>query len=277
MTNFELTNAICEEIRREYRVPSIPFSLEEGEPSLTGSKVGGIPYLPKGAKWPVDEKGAPLQFLAQIDCAQLTALPDHPHTGLLQQILAAEESSGCQFGANQTRHHAVIYHETVDSSVTAADIPLPELPQEDCSPLERGPFRILFGAPVEQGITPGDFRFDHLFVQKWNQRKPDEPIERDWDVFELLDEDDDADDLFGYIGEDVPRHQLGGYPYFTQADPREVQHGDLDTLLFQLDSDTRGREFFICWGDCGVANFFIAKDALKRRDFSQVMYNWDCG
>ena len=62
MTNFELTNAICEEIRREYRVPSIPFSLEEGEPSLTGSKVGGIPYLPKGAKWPADEKGAPCNF-----------------------------------------------------------------------------------------------------------------------------------------------------------------------------------------------------------------------
>ena len=158
MTNFELTNAICEEIRREYRVPSIPFSLEEGEPSLTGSKVGGIPYLPKGAKWPVDEKGAPLQFLAQIDCAQLTALPDHPHTGLLQFFIGADEMFGCDFGAMKTRNYAVIYHETVDSSVTAADIPLPELPQEDCSPLERGPFRILFGAPVEQGITPGDFR-----------------------------------------------------------------------------------------------------------------------
>ena len=126
-------------------------------------------------------------------------------------------------------------------------------------------------------MTPGDFRFDSLFVQKWNQQKPDEPIEAAWDVFELLDEADDADDLFGYGDEDTPRHQLGGYPYFTQSDPREMAHSDLDTLLFQLDSDTRGREFLVCWGDLGVANFFLSKDALQRRDFSQVMYNWDCG
>lgn len=62
MTNFELTNAICEEIRAEYRTPCLSFSLEEGEPGLTGSKVGGTPYLPKGTKWPVDEQGYPCGF-----------------------------------------------------------------------------------------------------------------------------------------------------------------------------------------------------------------------
>lgn len=276
MTNFELTNAICEEIRAEYRTPCLSFFLEEGEPGLTGSKVGGTPYLPKGARWPVDEQGIPLRFLAQIDCAQLIALPDYPHAGLLQFFIGTDEMFGCDFGAMKSKNYAVLYHETVDPSVTAADISLTE-PQEDYSPLEKGPFRIVFGAPVDQGITPGDFRFDSLFVQKWNQKKPDEPIEKGWDVFELLDEDDDEDDLFGYGNEDVPHHQLGGYPYFTQADPRETQHGDLDTLLFQLDSDTRGREFFVCWGDLGVGNFFINRDDLKRRDFSRVMYNWDCG
>ena len=277
MTNFELTNAICEEIRAEYRTPCLSFFLEEGEPGLTGSKVGGTPYLPKGTRWPVDEQGVPLQFLAQIDCTQLIALPDYPHAGLLQFFIGTDEMFGCDFGAMKSKNYAVLYHETVDTSVTAADIPLPEPPEEDCSPLEKGPFRIVFGVPVDQGMTPGDFRFDPLFVQKWNQQKPDEPIEKGWDVFELLDEDDDEDDLFGCGGEDVPHHQLGGYPYFTQADPREIQHGDLDTLLFQLDSDTRGREFLICWGDLGVGNFFINREALKRRDFSRVLYNWDCG
>jgi len=26
-----------------------------------------------------------------------------------------------------------------------------------------------------------------------------------------------------------------------------------------------------------VGNFFINREALKRRDFSRVLYNWDCG
>lgn len=32
----------------------------------------------------------------------------------------------------------------------------------------------------------------------------------------------------------------------------------------------------IMWGDCGVANFFIHPDDLKNKDFSKVLYNWDC-
>ena len=32
----------------------------------------------------------------------------------------------------------------------------------------------------------------------------------------------------------------------------------------------------IMWGDVGICNFFISPEALKRRDFSRVLYNWDC-
>ena len=75
-----------------------------------------------------------------------------------------------------------------------------------------------------------------------------------------------------------PFHQLGGYPYFTQNDPREEnpEYKDFDTLLFQLDSDFSGKKDLVLWGDSGIANFFINREALKRRDFSQVLYNWDC-
>ena len=68
------------------------------------------------------------------------------------------------------------------------------------------------------------------------------------------------------------------YPYFTQEDPR-INAGELaglDVLLFQLDSDMQDRKDLVLWGDCGVANFFISREALRRRDFSRVCYNWDC-
>ena len=57
--------------------------------------------------------------------------------------------------------------------------------------------------------------------------------------------------------------------FFTQSDPRSVDDGEI--LLFQLNSVKD-----IMWGDAGVANFFIDREALKNRDFSHVMYNWDC-
>jgi uncharacterized protein YwqG len=30
------------------------------------------------------------------------------------------------------------------------------------------------------------------------------------------------------------------------------------------------------FGDVGVANFFITEEDLKKKDFSKVIYNWDC-
>ena len=30
------------------------------------------------------------------------------------------------------------------------------------------------------------------------------------------------------------------------------------------------------WGDVGVCNFFIHPQDLAKRDFSKVLYNWDC-
>ena len=70
----------------------------------------------------------------------------------------------------------------------------------------------------------------------------------------------------------IEGHKLGGYPNFTQADPRE--DGQDHVLLVQFDSDTR---LGLMWGDVGIANFFIRPAELKARDFSRAAFNWDCG
>jgi uncharacterized protein YwqG len=67
-------------------------------------------------------------------------------------------------------------------------------------------------------------------------------------------------------------HKIGGYAYFTQSDPREyIKDSETSILLFQMDTDDE-----IMWGDAGVANFFINSADLINKDFSRVMYNWDC-
>ena len=94
----------------------------------------------------------------------------------------------------------------------------------------------------------------------------------DMNAYQYLD-DEDYDALYEL---DNSGHWLLGYPFFTQYDPRGAYKTHYyDTLLFQMDSD--GDEIdYVLWGDCGVANFFINKEDLKKKDFSSVWYNWDC-
>ena len=105
--------------------------------------------------------------------------------------------------------------------------------------------------------------------EKYGKQYEGEPL------YQILD-DETYDKLIGECSEGG--HWLLGYPYFTQTDPREYeeQYRYYDTMLFQLDSDYGDDGDYIMWGDSGVANFFINQEDLKKRDFSKILYNWDC-
>ena len=72
-------------------------------------------------------------------------------------------------------------------------------------------------------------------------------------------------------------HCIGGYPTFTQWDPRGVydDFAGHTTLLFQLDSD-QAEGIDIMWGDMGVGHFFVEPERLAALDFSSVLYDYDC-
>ena len=257
-------------------------TLEVGEPGLTDSKMGGTPYLPRGEAWPEDSEGVPLQFLAQIDCTQLKDLPDFPHAGLLQFFIGTDDVYGADFDDQIAQlGYQVFYRETVDPSVTPADVALPRPSdgRERYTPLGDRPCRIVFGPPQTQELPEGDRLFEKLFIQAWNQRRPEKPLNSIWDFYGLFPREERDYDIFTLESELKTGHRMDGYPFFTQNDPRseDIDYREFDTLLFQLDSEMRDRRELVCWGDLGVGNFFIHRDALKRRDFSRVLYNWDCG
>ena len=278
MTDRELAKEIWEEIHREHQEPVMRFTLEPGEPGLLESKVGGTPYLSREMPWPVDSAGVPMNLLAQVDCLELAELPDFPHTGLLQFFIACNDVYGLNFeDMTAADGFRVLYHKAADASVTAREVldkrpPLPE-DSECCTPLENGPCRIRFTPAAVQKMSQGDYQFNKLFVEKWNRRRPDALIKYIWEI------SDDLSSLYEEMDPDQsPWHQMGGYPYFTQTDPRwDGKYPDLDVLLFQLDTQSwEGPPFLVLWGDCGVGNFFINREALKKCDFSRVGYTWDC-
>ena len=282
MTDTQLAKEICSEIRAAHKKTCLPFTLEVGEPGLTDSKMGGTPYLPRGEAWPEDSEGVPLQFLAQIDCTQLKDLHDFPHAGLLQFFVGTDDVYGADFDDQIAQlGFQIIYRETVDPTVTAESVavPRPSDGKECDTPLGDQPCRIVFGPVQNQDIPDGDCRFEKLFIQAWNQRRPEKPLNSIWDFYGLFPREERDYDIFTLESELKTGHRMDGYPFFTQNDPRseDIDYREFDTLLFQLDSEMRDRRELVCWGDLGVGNFFIHREALKRRDFSRVLYNWDCG
>ena len=279
MSELELAKQIAAEVVAAHSQPVIRFTLDQsGEPGIFESKVGGTPYLPRDMAWPLDSKGFQLGLLAQINCAELEGLPDFPHTGLLQFFIALDDVFGADFDDQVSqKDFRVLYHETVDTSVKAEEVlakktvpPIPEKDLEYYTPLG-GAYGIRFAPPAVQHISESDCWAWEAFLQKWNELHGTD-FKHSWDYYKAtkITREFPAPEGKG------PWHQLGGYPYFTQEDPRPEKYEDLDVLLFQLDSDGAGKKDLVLWGDCGIANFFINREALRRRDFSRVCYNWDC-
>lgn len=271
--------------------------------ALWSSKVGGIPYLPTDEEAPRTSKGEKLTFIAQINFSEVPAIDDFPKKGLLQfwaiknnlaedyaEILPEEQRKIFieQYNAMIDDDQEKIDDESLNMIFQAAS-------EEDWVGIathvpttKQDQFRVIYYADINpnQSRSAEDFNNDILLTF-------DDEIMEAAMQFDLRQEHmypvdyrfeknyGKADDDFGiYLEMGLPAagHKLGGYPDFTQTDPRGEYAGafrSYDTLLLQLDGD---EEFglFYSYGDTCVGNFFINKDKLKKLDFSDILFNWDC-
>jgi len=237
----------------------IKAKLEDGL-SLRQSKFGGLPYLPKDVKYPQDSQGQTMFLLAQLNFVEIPKLELFPESGILQFYISSGNDiyGACFEDLAKQESFRVLYFPNVvhDESMLITDFSfLPEfamLPmQKSCSltfKLQQAP------------MSAVDYQFEPVIL---GQKAPEI-------TEELL-------KIYGEYEKHFPStgHKLGGYPYFTQHDPRhnEKYKAENYALLFQMDTDN---EADIMWGDCGVGNFFIQSQDLRKHDFSRVLYNWDC-
>ncbi|MGO1068460.1 YwqG family protein [Lysobacter sp. CA199] len=237
----------------------------------TISKVGGRAYWAAGRDYPRDARGQPMFLLAQINLAEPPKMPGYPERGLLQFFISGDDYYGAALdhahGADRMQALAqqtgfrVVYWPDASAPALA---PPPAQAGKDSLPLDPDkPRRMRFSADHESiGINDAGLAkvlgggVDGL-IERYSSEHPD-----DRSTTEEL-----GDELADHLQR--TGHKLGGYPDFTQSDPREAS--DRRVLLFQLDSDDA-----MMWGDSGIANFFIDPDDLARADFSRVSYHWDC-
>lgn len=244
--------------------PRLAIALEPmPSDDLLASKVGGRAYWPEGHDYPRGGNGEPLFLLAQIDFSTAPKLAGYPDSGLLQFFIANDDQYGADFDAGPAQASQKDFRVVYWPAPLAAPGPsmMPASTGETYLPMDpHKPRRMRFTAGSET-MGAGDVGIAAILGQDVY------PLAEEYAERHGLPEDDVVDALYTHLAR--TGHKLGGYPYFTQEDPRRAD--DPRVLLLQLDTDDE-----MMWGDAGVANFFIHPDDLARRDFSRVMYNWDC-
>lgn len=219
------------------------------------SKFGGDPYFPKNEAYPVDEGSAPLGFLAQINFEQVPCLKNYPKTGILQFYAGLEAGVAISDDEFKQSGYRVIYFENVeaDESKLVSDFSFAESARDEL-PVSSDS-KLLFTKDT-QIMPPCDFRFEQVLDRGSCSSTGSGLLEY-------------------YDMSDSSGHRIGGYPAFTQEDPRPLFSENLTELLLQVDTDgDPGPD--VMWGDAGVGNFFISEEDLKNKNFNKVFFTWDC-
>lgn len=226
---------------------TVPYSSVAYTSDISRSRIGGAVI----GTAPLDSEGKPMAMLCAVYCSDVKGVPDFPEKGLLRFFVSDNDMMGADFdNPTSQKDFKVIYTEREN---------LPEIPAKvpECLPMLNGPVGLSF-SPAKGPMTSDDDRFDEEF------RKVLADIITDGTTYN--------NGLWERFYSEGSR--IGGYPHFCQYDPRadRTRYGKYDTLLLQIDSD----DSHIMIGDLGVMNFFIEREKLRKRDFSDVLYWWDC-
>lgn len=266
--------------------PVIKLEPKRGEDlSVFESKLGGIPYMPADFEYPKGKsgifEGRPLRLLAQLNFEKLPHIENFPQKGILQ-FFCSDDDEDSTYGLNFDSPivqdgFRVIYHENIiaDESRLMPKESMPAFTTDMGNFPFDGEFLLEPKETESCPISSGDHRFEKLLLKILCEISGKEYE----NIYEIGGEEEELCEKL-YEMRSFEQTCIGGYPFFTQDDPRGFNEeiADYDILLFQCASFFEGDAGDeIMWGDMGVGNFFISEKDLKNLDFSKVAYNWDCG
>ena len=265
---FGNTNGVREEVIRANGHLQRDTSLPMTEIRLPAPNDGNLSRLGGAAvdqTPPFDSTGKPMKLLAAIWCSEVRGVPHFPERGVLRFYIADNALYGIDFDhPTEQKDFRVLYDENEDGYDTA---------QRDDDDLSESfpiphvlPIRL---SPAFGSIRSTDYRFDKALSAALAKVGVDSLSEEESDYI--------------YAQNTYAGHRIGGYPCFEQFDPRDDNPAwqSYDTLLLQIVShtmtDEKGKDRnLIMFGDEGGCQFFISSEKLKNRDFSDILFWWDC-
>lgn len=228
------------------------FNRGTGDPlTVWQSKIGGNPYFPKTAAYPVDpDIGKAMPLLMQINCAEVPPIAgfDFPQVGILQFYLGFEPADA----SDTPGKYRVLYFPEIstDSDDLITDFSFIE---------GQGTIREIY--PEVYPITFSVSR--DLF---WESRYG-EDIDSPEELAALCDEFDDWIGDYDYEqGTGQRGSKLGGYVDF-HSDTNEIAERANGRLLLELVHPSCSDDSFL---------FFIPDEQLRDRDFSDVEFSFVC-
>ena len=269
-------NELADKIKNLSKCDYYQIELESNcSPDIFDSKLGGLPYWTPDRVYPVNSKGEKLVLFAQINFDKENVDEPLPKNGMLQFYIADDLLMGADYD-DQTKQNnfRVIYHENIDYNITKDSIKNFNIPNTNEKTVKYNPIlkecKINLKKEIDH-VSFSDIRFDKYFTIAYKEIY-NKDLKNEDTYFKILN-DEEREKLDEKLEPNYPKHKMLGYSYFTQEDPRyNKKYIDYDTLLLQIDSDGK----YVMWGDVGIGNFFISKKSLLEKDFSNVLYNWDC-
>ncbi len=257
MTNLEkiqLCQKIVNQIQEESRRPVCRLRLTREAFFVTGSHLGGVPYVPHDGQIPVDNEGNQLWLCAQINFAQMPHMDGFPESGLLQIFL--EDWHFGDFGLEEGPFPAqdywrAVYYSEIDETVSMEEcegkmtVPWAEAKRSnmprpanrfDLKDIEEGqdylwrcpdvPLKVSFQSAEQEAVNDEDFRFERLFAAALTACLPDgDP--REFMPYVLEGETPQEQEALDKIRRQMKGGgcKLGGYPNYLQDDPRLYDEG----------------------------------------------------
>lgn len=235
----------------------------EGIPEIGGSKVGGLPDVDPEFRWPIF-KDVPLEFIAQINCANLHS-EVLPNTGLLQFFY---DNRHCGGSLKDRGFILVHYIEKLGNISTAQH---PSVEKKRC-----------FGL-LSNKILPRTYRESKISFQKAISLPDLDELPKQ--LRELFDDGDVLSDAYCDLKGTLSEQrfiQVVGYPNPVQYDgiadriSRLFGKGSSEDweMIFEI-SDSKCTDMM--WGDAGRLHFFVYKEDIKNRNFSDAWMEFQCG
>ena len=178
---------------------------------LWQSKFGGLPYFPKCIQYPTDSKGQAMFLLAQINFMETPKLESFPEKGILQFYISngSDLYGACFENPAKQDDFKVLYFPEVNEDENFVVTEFDFLPKPDMLPMEK---QSSLAFNLKHAPLPAvDYQFVPIILNLDPKLKY-ELFKDNQKVFE------EYEKLFHSEG-----HKLGGYPYFTQNDPREFE------------------------------------------------------
>lgn len=257
----------------------------EGKAEKGASKFGGNPDLPDGFQWSYfttdtfdddEAKPRPLAFLAQINCAEVSAYDQEgllPEKGMLYFFYELG-SQKWGFDPADKGCARVFYYAGETEGLAETELPedmeensrLPEIPVS---------FRNRDDVPdwaeyAEYYDAGDDYEEYGEAREKLTGNEEDSGITKLLGYADIIQSDMLSEcELVGRRGIDIGH----SWPEMTDSEKAQFLKDSQEwILLFQLDTVEKG-DFELMFGDCGRIYFFIRKEDLRNRNFENI---WLC-